>query len=179
MEPNSDNSYDISLSQPSQTLLFEFTNNWHTTSLNVTFHDDQALVRDQVAAALPAIGNDIKIVYVGAYESANFDQTAKIFIAKHSQPLLLVVSSFTAINWQIDNPDETEIVGVVYGSRHYAGSSQMEGTDAPLYRLDGMPAAYDEEGRQAVVDFVKELTGQAPHAYTPSLYDVGTVKVLP
>lgn len=98
----------------------EYANNWHTTEFAVSIVDkteqlSNTDINDYFARNLAAIG-DFNLYYAGAYESRNKDLTVPLNIQASTKPIVLVLSSYSVIKWQINNPYNVDIKAIIYGS---------------------------------------------------------------
>jgi uncharacterized protein YecT (DUF1311 family) len=104
----------------------EFINNWHTTSLNVTFEESvEPLAKSELRSRLQSLAPANTVVQVAAvYESRSQDNTLDLTLAPLQVPVILVLASHKAVHWRITNPDGVEIRAIVYGSN--APGSRVE-----------------------------------------------------
>ena len=105
----------------------EYRNGWHTTDVamdispmeNVKQPEDPNQILSTIKQRYP----DVVALYAGVYEADN--QAVVLDIPAISKPVILYLSSYEAIKWQINNTRNTNIVGVVYVSSHKG--SQVQG----------------------------------------------------
>ena len=102
----------------------EYVNNWHTTEFRVNINAQvsylsEAEIKNRLKSNLLS---DFEVYYAGVYESSAKDLTTTLNLEKTSRPILLVLSSYSPVNWHISNPFEVDIRGIVYGS-HKPGST--------------------------------------------------------
>ena len=107
----------------------EYLNHWHTTDMKVVISDLSQVKQPQDPTAfLKRVKKDnpnVVGLYAGVYESNQ--QSVVINIPKMNMPIVLFLSSYESVNWQINNPYNTLIAGVVYGSSNKG--SIVQGVD--------------------------------------------------
>ena len=99
----------------------EHINNWHTVEYKVTIEDvvdklTESQLKDRLAASSAKPAN---VYYVGLYESGRKDSTVDVAVPDRSQPAVLWLASYEAIDWNVDalHPGSTVVV-----SSHSPGS---------------------------------------------------------
>lgn len=105
----------------------EYLNNWHTTDFTVSF---LALHRRVQKSALRMhlsgqAFDGAKVLYASVYESKNRDLTTTVSIERTEQPVILVLSSYSAVKWQIATPYPVDIRAIAYGS--YSPGTRVSG----------------------------------------------------
>jgi len=122
----------------------EYINNWHTTSFALEIGKEtrifgQTHIKEQLAGELPEKHD---VYHATVYESSTKDLSLMVKIEKSRRPIVLRLSSYSAVAWEIYNPHNTEILAIVYGA--YAPGSSISGDIAesvlryPAYgRLQG------------------------------------------
>ena len=105
----------------------EYSNGWHTTDVALAISPMSTVKQpqnpNQFLSAIKQRYPDVVALYAGAYEADN--HAIALDIPTISKPVVLYLSSYEAIKWQINNPGNANIVGVVYGS--YEQGSQVQG----------------------------------------------------
>ena len=139
-----------------------YVNNWHTTNFNVSWTDNARLTVPQGTAVItPLIDADTKIVYVGVYRSEAFYNDVTVLLQAQTKPVLLVMSSYHAINWLISNPSNVSIKGIVYGA-YSPGSTVTAHFSVPKFEIATMP--YSDSGTPPSI--VTTLAGRpADHTF--------------
>jgi len=105
----------------------EYVNNWHTTEFSVGFLEDiEKLSFKEIKTRLEKeISGGYDLFYAGLCESSSKDLSVGLTIEKHDRPVVLVLSSYSAVMWKLSNPFKTEIKAIVYGS--YSPGTQISG----------------------------------------------------
>jgi len=120
-----------------------YKNNWHTTSFNVSFSNHLNYEKEQLAAKIaPLIDVDTQVIYVGAYESANIYNNSIIGLDNTSAKVFLFISSYSAINWSIVNPNSANIAGIVYSS-YAPGSTINAPSSIPIFEVNDLVYGYN------------------------------------
>lgn len=89
-----------------------FVNNWHTTSLLVDFKDESKFYKQsEIAAKLKDQKFDIWLAAV--YESGAQDNKIKVTLEKAQKPLVVMLSSYRAVRWEISNPHGNKILAAL------------------------------------------------------------------
>ena len=105
----------------------EYQNGWHTTDVAMSISPmatvQQPQNPSQFLSTIQQRYPDVVALYAGAYEADS--QAIVLDIPAISKPVVLYLGSYEAINWQINNTRNTNIVGVVYSS--YEQGSQVQG----------------------------------------------------
>lgn len=105
----------------------EYSNSWHTTDIQVKIEalsatkqpEDPTEFLSKIKKSHPKT----VALYAGAYEPK--DQSIVLDIPKITRPIVLYLGSYEAVKWQINNPQNTQIVGVVFGS--YNKGTEVQG----------------------------------------------------
>lgn len=89
-----------------------FVNNWHTTSLLVDFKDEPKFYKQsEVVAKLKGQKFDIWLAVV--YESGTQDNKIRVTLDKSQKPLVVMLSSYRAVRWEMSNPHGNKILAVL------------------------------------------------------------------
>lgn len=89
-----------------------FVNNWHTTSLLVDFKDEPKFYKQsEVVAKLK--GQKFDIWLAAAYESGTQDNKIKVTLDKSQKPLVVMLSSYRAVRWDVSNPHGNKILAAL------------------------------------------------------------------
>ena len=96
----------------------EYINNWHTTSFMLSIKKQvKTFTISQMQKELKKhTSKNSKLLYVGAYESSKKDQSITLKIAKSKKPIVLVLSTYSTVDWIIKNPHKVKIEAIVYTS---------------------------------------------------------------
>ena len=104
----------------------EYINNWHTVEYKVTIGDViEKLDEETLASRLQSQdGKFGGVYYVGLYESARKDTSVDVTVPETDSPVILWLSSYEAIEWNVDSLKPGSVVVV---SSHAPGS-QVSGS---------------------------------------------------
>jgi len=152
-----------------------YKNNWHTTTFNVNFSNHRIFEKNELAAKIaPLIDASTQVIYVGAYESANFYNKSMISLDNTATKVFLFVSSYSAIDWRIANPNGVNIAGIVY-SGFAPGSSVDAPTSIPTFDLKNLAYGYSDFSAPSAD--IAAMIGRAPDLaqgeYALSILSVG------
>ena len=116
------------------TLEVEYTNAWHTTSFAA--HVLPAITTYSSAGLKQALGQlnlpSATKLYVGAvYESQSIDNSINVSVARSSDPFVLYLSSYAAVDWQVYGA--TPLAIIYNGS---TGSRVSAVGNPPVFRTD-------------------------------------------
>lgn len=129
----------------------EYINNWHTTGLTVAFAEASLPVnRGELSGRLRAfVPEDAVVQHVAVYESGSLDNTILLTLEPSSVPVILALSSYSAVRWVINNPQKVDVRAIVYGSYAPGVRIQMKGDakDVPRLLLEGGLGSYDAAPR--------------------------------
>lgn len=119
----------------------------------------------------PLVTPDVRIIYVGAYESSDFANRVSLRLREGSTPIILIVSSFHAINWNIVNAANLNLRAVIYSS--YAPTSTFSGvTSVPTFNVEDI--GYASSNFETMASAIATLTGRSPDV-TLGAYALGEV----
>lgn len=129
----------------------EYVNNWHTTGMSVAFLEAaEPVARSELRGRLRAIAPENSVVqYVGVYESGSQDNAISLDLSPSSVPVILVLNSYSAVRWVVNNPDRVDVRAVVY-SAYSPGSRIQLGKDngrIPRILVEGGLGSYDASPR--------------------------------
>jgi len=152
----------------------EYANNWHTTGFNTSFTTNTAYskaeAKDLVA---PYIDSDTRIVYVGAYESADLYNDTTVTIDSTADRVFLFLSSYDSLNWIIQNPGGVTITGIAYSSYSEVATVTINSA-IPTLEIDGLAYGYaDFSEPEADIGY---LTGRSPD-YSYADYALGDTTI--
>ncbi|MFC2570881.1 MAG: hypothetical protein ACFNUU_00565 [Campylobacter sp.] len=89
-----------------------FVNNWHTTSLLVDFKDEPKFYKQsEVVAKLK--GQKFDIWLAAVYESGAQDNKIRVTLEKARKPLVVMLSSYRAVRWEVSNPHGNKILAAL------------------------------------------------------------------
>lgn len=160
-------SVQLNLKKGENKIRVELHNHWHTTSFNVSFTDYEKL--DKAAAVDLFAGIDFsstKAVYLGAYEASSRNRGEAyneilVTLPSSPDPVFIFLNSYRAVNWVINNPHNTKILGTALQGRS-PGSTVTTSTPIPIYELpansNGYKSAYEVRtyiGRNADYAFME------------------------
>ncbi len=119
------------------TVEVEYRNGWHTTDVSVSITPMAEVKQPKdFSSFLSSIKQkhpDVVALYAGVYEPEQ--QTVVLDISLISKPVVLYLSSYRAVEWQVHNPYKTNIVGVIYGS--YDKGTQVQGLPEEVTVVNG------------------------------------------
>lgn len=94
----------------------EYVNNWHTTGFMVTIKEkEKTYTRDEIRQNLAKLtSKNSEVLFAGVYESSEKDQSIELILNKNKKPVILVLSSYDAVNWVIKNRYMTKVEAIVY-----------------------------------------------------------------
>ncbi len=173
---NSNDGKTLTLEPGTHSIRIEHRNHWHTAGFNVSFTDYPKLSTSLVAeyGDLSAmVGEDTRLVYLAAYESGGLYNDTVINIPEYDGDIMLFLSSYAAMNWEINNPYNTDISTVVVNS-YAQGSSVNSAEDLPIYEVMDLRRAYSDLS-QGGAD-VYEMTDHYPD-YSYGAYRLTTVDI--
>ncbi len=92
----------------------EYLNNYGATDFMMTMYDAREYIKTkEIKEYLSA---DYVLLYVGLYESDNFDSALKIRLKeKYDKPVVLLLSSYGNIHWEV-NPNDNELKAIFVAS---------------------------------------------------------------
>lgn len=130
----------------------EYVNNWHTTSFRVAFSDTtEPMGADRIRAELERRKlKDAEVHYVGLYDTNSKDLSVRVNIASSPRPIVLVLSSYEAVKWVLEEANPGTVRAIVHGS--FTPGSQVTGVDTrrvPILRYQGRIGTYDLKPRCA------------------------------
>ena len=147
----------------------EFINNWHTVEYKVTIEPPAETITGDTAGGLIADDNGTapRLYYVGLYESAARDTGVNVTLPRTGDPVVLWLSSYEAIDWNIHSTDR--VVNVFVSS--YGPGSRVKGVggarvtqlarEAVIYspdrRCSCTAGIFSCEGRYDLVDVADKL----------------------
>jgi len=89
-----------------------FVNNWHTTSLLVDFKDEPKFYKQsEVVAQLK--GQKFDIWLAAVYDSDAQDNKVVVTLNKSQKPLVVMLSSYRAVRWEVSNPHGNKILAAL------------------------------------------------------------------
>ena len=142
-----------------------YANHWHTTEFNVSFTDMPVYLKAQVPDYLtPLIDENTQVIYVGAYESGSLYNTSTVTLENTADKVFLFLSSYSSINWIIENPHNVEISGIAYGS-YGPGPTIVAGTDVATFEIDNFSYAYNNGFTAPVADIVDMIGTEPDYLY--------------
>jgi hypothetical protein len=130
----------------------DYENAWHTTGFNMSFTShprlDAATARTRIA---PSMTPETQIVHVDIYEADNRYNDVVLSLRDATRPVFLVLSSYHAVRWILDNPAGVDVRGVAYGA-YEPGPTVASKTLVPAYEVKDL--RYESAA-------VSSLTGRA------------------
>ena len=141
----------------------EYFNKWHTVGFNTSFTDHiEYTIAEANAQILPMLLSGPKLLYIGAYESADLYNDITVTLSESTSPVILFLSSYHAVNWDIINPHNVDIEGIVYSA--YAPRPTFSSDELiPFIELQDLSYGYVDFTNPLADIFL--LTGQLPDLY--------------
>ena len=141
-------------------VVIEQFNHWHTTGFNTSFTTSPTLTMTEAQAAIaPLIDSATRLIYVGAYESADLHNNTAVSLQGATGKVFLFVSSYDSMKWVIDNANNSNIVGVAYWSNSMA-STVSAPTGVPTFEIANFSYGYNNFA--TVSANIQTLTGRQP-----------------
>jgi hypothetical protein len=89
-----------------------FVNDWHTTSLLVDFKDEPKFHK-QSEVITKLKGQKFDIWLAAVYESGAQDNKVVVTLDKSQKPLVVMLSSYRAVRWEVSNPHGNKILAAL------------------------------------------------------------------
>lgn len=107
----------ISLNPGKYMLEVEFLNNWHVIDFAVGYSQTETMYTK--AEAVKALGDivaieNLEVWYTGVYESNNPWHIIPVVLKPSSNPVVLILGSYSTVDWEISNPSNVDIKAIVY-----------------------------------------------------------------
>ncbi|MEJ2413904.1 MAG: hypothetical protein P8Y22_01280 [Sulfurimonas sp.] len=123
----------------------EYVNNWHTVGFMFTMKNKEKLysLSEMQKELQQKSSKNSVVVFAGAYESKRKDQTITLKIAKQTKPIVLVLDSYDAVRWQIQNPYKVKIEAIIFAA--YKPGIEITGDgvqSVPKYHLKNRLGVY-------------------------------------
>ena len=99
------------------TLEVEYLNTWHVGDLAVGYSQKTPVYTlEQAKLELASIASmeNLEVWYTGVYESSNSDYRIPLVLKPSSNPVVLMLGSYSTVNWEISNPSNVDIKAIVY-----------------------------------------------------------------
>lgn len=113
----------------------DYENAWHTTGFNMSFTShgrlDAATARARIG---PSMTPETQIVHVDIYEADNRYNDVVVSLRDATRPVFLVLSSYRAVRWILDNAGGVDVRGVAYGAQQ-PGPTVASKTAVPTYEV--------------------------------------------
>ncbi len=139
-------SFDHEFSRGSHIVEVEYINNWHTTEFKVTIGDvvRESSPEEVLSYLRDHTSKNAGLNYVGIYESGSSDTRINLSVPRSGKPLVLWLSSYEAVDWNISASDHVE--AVVMSS--YAPGSRLSGIlPKKVFHMRGGPRQHTEAKR--------------------------------
>ncbi len=167
----------------------EYLNNYGTTDFMMTMYDKREYIDTKEIKS--KLSDDFIFLYVGLYETDNFDNSLKIALnKKYKKPIVLFLGSYNSIYWKI-NPNENNIKAIFVSSNLNDSVITLQNNkQADIYYLKDLSGAtslvvkckcrylYAYCNRESFIDFNKKVLnifGKKLDGYT-TLYPRERVK---
>lgn len=95
-----------------------YINNWHTLTFRMSMQNERKSYSDADLAKFfsDIQKSDYELHVVGLYESSSSDGAVVVDIGKSKTPIVLLLSSHSAVDWRVSNTSKRDILGVVLSS---------------------------------------------------------------
>jgi len=123
----------------------EYVNNWHTVGFMVSIQDKKKRysIHEVQKILRKKSSKESMLVLVGAYESKRNDQTITLKITKQNKPIILILNSYDAVRWKIENPHHVKIEAIIVSAYKPGVEITGNGIDSvPQYHLKSRLGAY-------------------------------------
>ncbi len=128
----------------------EFLNNWHTTEFMVEFAESRE--RLPSSELKRRFGDErfrgAKVISAAVYESSRLDLLTNVTLKQVDEPVILLLSSYSPVKWQVHNPHRVDIRAVAVGS--YKPGSRLIGDiaqEVETIEFEGQLGSYSTEQR--------------------------------
>jgi len=71
---------------------------------------------DIIFQAVNEVAGDFNVWYVGAYESDNDARVVTLYLQPSDKPVILLLSSYSQVHWNVSVDDQTDLALIVYSS---------------------------------------------------------------
>jgi hypothetical protein len=117
----------------------EYKNDWHTITFSVLL---APAIIDTPAGEIDTAATGAEYWFAGAYESGKSDLSLDVALRKSAKPVVLFLSSYEVVRWNIIPADSTQVLAVFVDS--YQPQSTVAGLPAsvPVATRKGIPFAY-------------------------------------
>lgn len=123
----------------------DFENNWHTIDFMLQFVDaDPIIERSELLNKINnLLSKSMSLEYVGIYESDDSQHIINVDVKSTSKPTVLVLVSFSSVNWHVNNSNQDNIKAIIFSSYTGTGKVELNGKPTvPIYRLTDLEIAY-------------------------------------
>jgi len=118
----------------------EYLNTWHVGDLAVRYSQKRNIyTMEEAKAKLASIAriDDLEVWYTWAYESTNPDYRIPVVLKPTSNPVVLMLGSYSTVDWEISNPSNVDIKAVIYaGYEPWIKVSWWLSSSVPVIKLD-------------------------------------------
>lgn len=180
-----------------QTILYKFTKGKHR--IEVDFVSNYFATGFHVAIAPPIeikthgkmkrevqkmkVSNP-QFFFLSGVEAQGTNRKTQVVLKKEKRPVVLILDSYNSIQWEIQNPESTKIVGILIRTYSDASTVKVEGVEGvPMYRFDPSDS-YDitESSRNYVYDLMDNPRGELfntveKQGFTPLLNYMGIDRI--
>jgi len=121
----------------------EYENNWHTVEFAVNITDPiNPTTLDYVAAIVNADLKNYNLYYAGLYESSDRLLVTKLNIPKNEKPIVLIISSYSPISWDLIGDGASNVKYVLINSYSKGSSVLSNDKNIKIYNVKDLPHEY-------------------------------------
>lgn len=135
---------EYNFSAGSHVIEVEYVNGWHTVGFSMKMADSNSFHSEgDIADFFKTLDDrDYEIHFVGVYESKNSDGSIDVMVADRGKPVVLWLSSYDGIKWNILNKDDVFILGIVAASHSRAVTLDNQPEGVPFFYLNKYMGRY-------------------------------------
>lgn len=147
-EGESSTTFPYTFKKGSNVIEVEYVNNWHTTGfmMSVKPVEKKYKMGELQTFLEEKVSKNAEVLYAGVYESGQTDQNIFLKLSKVDKPVILVLNSYSGINWKISNPHHITLEAIIYSA--YQPGTEIVGDilkTTPKIAYDGTLGSYTME----------------------------------
>lgn len=168
---NYDKTVAIPFAAGSHSLEVQYINNWHTVEFIAAFHQTcYKTVAEAGAQVVTLLQDSTVIVHIDTYESGDTYLDISVIIDTQPPSILLLLTSYSTVNWIIGNPNAVPILGVVQGS--YEPATTVTVDDSIVIAVDESDFNYEPP-----IALVQQAAGGRSPDHTYSEYALASLRI--